>query len=134
MKADYEEATAEEIAVLCNGCGPQSLPWLRPFIPQLVFEEAGNRHDWDYWVGGGYQEYWRANFRFLANCLLSVANNSPWHSVLLHLAVSVVYYLAVKFGGKASFHWGKQRTQEEMHQLAVGLNVKSIEKALAKEK
>jgi hypothetical protein len=134
MKADYEEATAEEIAVLCNGCGPQNMRWLRPFIPQLVFEEAGNRHDWAYWVGGGYQEYGRANLRFLAECLLSVADNSPWKKAPFHLLMAAVYYLAVKFGGSASFYWGAQRTQEEMHQLAVGLNVKSIEEALAKEK
>jgi hypothetical protein len=134
MKANYEEATAEEIAVLCNGCGPQNMAWLRPFIPQLVFEESGNRHDWDYWEGGGREAYWRANFRFLANCLLSVANNSPWHKVPFHLVMAGVYYLAVKFGGSASFHWGEPRTQEQMHLLAVGINVRRIEADLSREK
>jgi hypothetical protein len=118
MKADYGIISEEEKCVLCNGCGPQNMSWLRPFIPQLVFEEAGNRHDFDYHVGGGYQEYARSNLRFLANCLLSVSNNSPWHSIPYHLVMAVVYYLAVKLGGKASFHFGTLRTHEQIQEIA----------------
>jgi hypothetical protein len=121
MKADYTKARPEELAVLCNGCGPQCFPRLRPYVPQLVFSEAGNRHDWDYWVGGGYPDYFRSNLRFLANCLLAVSNNSPFKSMPAHLLFAAFYYLAVKYGGAASFHWGTPRTMEQMQAIAADL-------------
>ena len=134
MKADFRRATEREIGVLCNGCGPQNMPWLRPFIPQFVFHHAGNEHDWDYHVGGGYEEYWRANFRFLADCLRAIADYTPFHSILLHIGAAVLYYLCVKFGGKLSFHWGPPRSHEEMQALALSLEVKAVEASLDKEK
>jgi len=133
MKAEFGRLTEEEKSALCNGCGPQNLAWLRPFIPQMVFTEAGNRHDWDYHVGGGYQEYGRANLRFLANCLAAIADQSPWRWMLTHLIGAAAYYLAVKFGGYASFHWGPARSMEEMRMLARRIIERKILQDLARE-
>lgn len=133
MNADYAKATEDERAILCNGCGPQNLPWLRPFIPQMVFTEAGNRHDWDYHVGGGYQEYARANLRFLANCLAAVADRSPWRWMWWHLVGAFAYYMAVKFGGYASFDWGPVRSMDDMRLLSRRIIERKILQDLAKE-
>ncbi len=121
MKADFNKATTEEIAILCNGCGPQNAGWARPFIPQFVFMQAGDRHDWDYWVGGGLTDYVRANMRFYAGCLMAIADESPIHKWPWHLLMAHLYYVLVKFGGGLSFRWGRPRTHEEMKSLALHL-------------
>ena len=120
MIADFTKATVEEIEALCNGVGPQNAGWFCRFIPQLVFVDAANRHDWDYTVGGGFSEYTRANLRFYAGCLFAIANKSPLWKWPFHLFVAHFYYVLVKVGGEASFYWTYlPRTQEEMHELAI---------------
>jgi hypothetical protein len=135
MKARYENLNEAEKAVLCNGVGPQNLGWICGLLPlRGLFEEAANRHDFDYGVGGGLAQYARANLRFYAGCLYAIADKGslcfwPWELFMAH-----VYHVLVIIGGEASFHWGIPRTQEQMHELAVQLNVKEIEEALSKEK
>ena len=128
MKADFTKATPAEVRVLCNGCGPQNAGWARPFIPQFVFKSAGDEHDWDYWVGGGMGDYARANLRFYANCLLAISRFSPMWKWPGHLAAAHLYYVLVKVGGELSFRWGRQRTHEEMQDLARRLMEKEIER------
>lgn len=133
--ADFRSATPQELEALCNGVGPQYGGWLCKLIPlRALFDKAADEHDWDYWVGGGKEQYIRANLRFLAGCLRAVSDNSPLHYMLPHACMAVVYFLLVKWGGRLSFSWRPQpRTQEEMHTLAVDLLVKRVEAELDKE-
>ena len=134
MKAEYALITPEEKRLLCNGVGPQNLHGLCRLIPQVVFAEAANRHDWDYTVGGGAAEYARANLRFYAGCLFAVADQSPLWKWPGHLCLAHLYYVLVKVGGGLAFNWGTVRTHEEMQRLAVALAVLEVEEALDKEK
>ena len=122
MVADFKKATDQMRNVLCNGCGPQNVAWARPLIPQFVFSEAGDEHDWDYHVGGDYGAYARANLRFYANCIRAIADYSRLWKWPLHLVAAHLYYFLVKVGGGPSFRWAKPRTQEEMVALAGALS------------
>ena len=134
MKADYAKITKEEKEALCNGVGPQNLGFFCRLIPQLVFVESANRHDFDYGVGGGLVEYCRANLRFYAGCLSAIADQSPLWKWPLHLIMAHLYYLLVKIGGEMAFHWGDVRSHDEMVALAAAINLERIEESLAKEK
>jgi len=134
MKADYAKITQEEKDALCNGVGPQYLDWVCALVPlRKLFEGPANIHDWDYGVGGGLSEYARANLRFYANCLRSVADQSPLWKWPYHLLVSHLYYVLVKLFGGLSFHWGYPRSQEDMHALAVQIHVKYLKDSIYEE-
>jgi hypothetical protein len=136
MKAEFDKASADDLNALCNGIGPQYAGvWCR-FIPlRSLFDTSADEHDWDYWCGGGRDEYVRANLRFLANCLLSVANHSPLLKVPWHFAMAVVYFLLVKYFGRLSFSWrSKPLDQEQMHTLAMQVLEKRVVRDLEKEK
>lgn len=136
MIADFHAASDEDVNALCNGVGPQYAGPMCRWIPlRKLFDSAADEHDWDYWVGGGRDEFVRANVRFLANCLLAVANHSPVVKMPWHAVMGIVYFLLVKYGGKLSFSWREAPlTQEQMHVLALDRLEKRVTDELEKEK
>jgi len=122
MLADYNRAKAESpwvIESLCNGCGPQGLPWLRPYIPQAVFREAGNRHDWDYTVGGGENARFEADLRFGLACM-EASLQCRWGLLLVYVPLAALYFVLVRrFGYKGPWYYTEfPRLHEEMIELA----------------
>lgn len=121
MKASYEKAKTEQpwvIKSLCNGCGPQNLPWLRPFIPQGPFKQFGDEHDFRYIVGGNAFDRRKADFKFGACCIATAVVNLLM--AVLYVPLAVLYFILVRmFGWAGSFYYTKHpRTHEEVVEMA----------------
>lgn len=92
---DYHLLSARQKCRLCSGCGPTG--WLEWVVPELIFHSACNRHDFDYFIGGGVRERWVADFRFFCRMLGCAGLRVWWYPA------AVVYYLAVVVGGRGPF-------------------------------
>jgi len=115
-RADYDEAPLWVRRAVCNGCGPYRLGWL---VPDLLFREAGNRHDWDYTVGGGISDKARADLRFLARCVERVADKARAHTLAPLFCAALVYFVGVVLFGKRCFYWTRHpRTMGQMCDVA----------------
>jgi hypothetical protein len=99
----YCDLSDEQKQLLLNGCGPVGGGgW---FVPDMVFHEACNRHDFDYLVGGERDlpdgdSSWRleAEDRFLENMLIE-ANKQGWWSRWWYKWMAYTYHKAtMKFG------------------------------------
>jgi hypothetical protein len=67
MEVFYEDLTPTQKKKLCNGAGKEGLQgWL---VPDFVFKEAANRHDFDYWKGCNEDDRFGADRLFLGNML-----------------------------------------------------------------
>lgn len=111
----FVDLTPKQKRKICNGCGPMGWGWL---VPEFCFHEAGNRHDFGYWMGGGWTDKLRADLRFLADCLLASLRQPkkrfPWLAGL-----SFIYFFAVLFGGRRAFTWGKRKDVSDLAALEV---------------
>lgn len=83
VEVEYEELGAWTRELLLNGCGPNSIEW----VPELIFQPACNRHDFDYIVGGprdmpGGDSSWRleAEIRFKRNLYALAWEEASWWS------------------------------------------------------
>lgn len=121
MKANFRKSATEKpwiIDALCNGVGPQNLPWLRPYIPQGPFRERANRHDFYYIVGGNEFNRRIADIAFGLGCLWDAIVNLLL--AILYIPLAVLYFIFVRaFGWTGSFHYTRRpRSQEEIEALA----------------
>lgn len=79
----YEELTPVEKAWVCNGAGPKD----GPDVPDFIFTEAANRHDFDYWSGFSEHDRAKADKRFLDNMLAAASAQSGWWTRQWYVAV-----------------------------------------------
>ncbi len=106
----YEDVGPAERGLLFNGCGPQPTRgrwWTWIPVPELAFEEACNRHDFDYLVGGVTDaEREVADKRFYEG-MRFVADDQPWFWRWLYRRAAWLYYRAVYRFGHDHFVWRK---------------------------
>lgn len=120
----YEDLTESQKSKLCNGAGrPGFQGWL---IPDFVFTESANRHDFDYWKGCTEDHKKEADRRFLENMLdaseYKDIKNKQKRFILFRIffrRIAIRYYGAVtELGGSKSlggFHFAdSQRTKEDL--------------------
>lgn len=103
----YWRARPDELAQICNGCGPSGL--MSVLVPDTVFglsiASACNIHDFMYHLGIDLEDKQEADRVFLNNMIRIVISNTS-NKLLLRLRLHFVYkyYAAVdKFGGP--FYW-----------------------------
>jgi len=102
----FRHLTPAEKRIVCNGCGPKG-GWVP--VPEFVFTEACNHHDFNYWIGCTKAQRKKADKQFLKEMLLE-AGNSYWYKTLAY-----IYYKAVRVaGGKCFYHGDKQRTKMDL--------------------
>lgn len=109
----YEDLTPAQKQIICNGCGPMGWGWL---VPEFCFHTAGNRHDFAYWMGGGWGDKLSADLRFLINCLRA-ALKRPKRRLPALSVLSFVYFGAVLLGGRRSFACGPRKTRGDLARL-----------------
>jgi hypothetical protein len=111
----FAELTPRQKAAICNGAGPKGWGWA---VPDLVFTEPANRHDFDYWLGGGVFARWRADWRFFRGCMYQAMKRWRFPVLALTLAwAALAYWFAVRCGGAVAWHWGTPRTRLDLYRL-----------------
>ena len=101
----------EERKIICNGCGPKGL--FIP-IPNFVFKEACDHHDFNYWIGCNKAQRKKADKQFLTEMLYE-ANGNLWYKIWAY-----TYYRAVRIGGIKCFHWDDvQRTKKDLKEFII---------------
>ena len=115
MDVHYRDLTPTQKKKLCNGAGKEGLQgWL---VPDFVFREAANRHDFDYWKGCTEKHKKAADRRFLENMLNAAEYKSPGKKRFLlarmfFRRMAIRYYAAVmELGGTAlgGFHYAQEQ-------------------------
>lgn len=105
----YESLTPEEKAWVCNGAGPKN----GPDVPDFIFTEAANRHDFDYWLGFSDQDRARADNRFLDNMLAKAKTQAGWWARQWYTVVAWRYYSAVRWLGRPAFSFRERYATHE---------------------
>ena len=103
---EIEGFTKRQIGDISNGCGPKGWGWLVPDRFRLIglnFTPACDIHDVCYHIGIPKKE---ADNIFLDN-LTIIARKS--HTGPLGEWLAMMYYLAVKNGGKGAYNKGKEK-------------------------
>lgn len=118
----YSRLTINEKKFLCNGAGRKGLQGY--LVPDFVFTEAANRHDFDYWKGGSERDKMSADRRFLDNMLdaAEYKENGKKRFFIIrwfYRRMAFEYYTAVmEVGGNpllGGFHYSdKKRTKEDL--------------------
>jgi hypothetical protein len=97
----YEDLTPAEKAWMCNGCGPK-LGVMPDLVPEFIFHEACQVHDFDYWFGKSARDRKQADQRFLDNMLDLADGQRSWWSRKWYSFLAWRYYAGVRsFGAKA---------------------------------
>lgn len=93
-----------------NGCGGKGA-WLNP--PDWLFEASCDHHDFNYWLGGDEAARKEADWQFYQAMLADAAAASwwkrPWYKM-----VAWSYYKAVRYFASSFFHYGPERTLEDL--------------------
>jgi len=118
----YAQLSKSQKKKLCNGAGRAGI-WGR-LIPDFVFKEAANEHDFDYWHGCTKNDRFTADRKFLANMLDAAERkkNGKRRFVLFRMFyrnMALKYYSAVReFGGTKNlggFHFAtRERSKEDL--------------------
>ena len=119
----FRNLTDLEIKIICNGCGAKG-GWFKP--PDYCFTASCNRHDFSYWLGGGYLERKRADEGFLRAMLHDaywmvtryaynrpVLKRRPWWRRYWLKGAAYRYYWAVRIGGKSAFNKHAPENQDQ---------------------
>ena len=118
----YEDLNTEEKKYLCNGAGRKGFwGWI---VPEFVFTEPSNRHDFKYWQGGSEEDRKIADREYL-NQLLDTAEyrkNGKKRSLLSRMflrRMAFIYYTAVtECGGSRSlggfYYTEKKRSRVDL--------------------
>jgi hypothetical protein len=102
----YRHLTPEEREIICNGCGPKGgiIP-----VPEFVYTEACNHHDFNYWIGANKLQRKKADLQFLAEMIAEAAG------VRKYIILARIYYRAVRWFGGLCFNYAKkQRTKSDL--------------------
>ncbi len=110
-----------KIAKLINGCGPKGGSVAR-FIPSgilgLHVEEFCDWHDFNYLVGGKEADRLKADWQFYESLHAQAIakTESPWRRWIrpLYTFVAWTVYRAVRIAGRNYFHYGRQRTEQDV--------------------
>jgi hypothetical protein len=103
----YNKLYQDQKDEICNGMGPKGWGWL---IPDNFFgldiSEAGNRHDYCYWLGGTRWDKFMSDFMFLINmCRLIYLGEGSRCCKLVRYFFATRYFLAVFWGGNRCFNF-----------------------------
>jgi hypothetical protein len=108
---------AEQLADICNGCGPASMKF--KLIPDVLlgvsFRTACNGHDAMYHFGVDESDKEESDILFLGNMLRAVNRHYPGDGLedrLLRKAArhaAYLYFEAVADWGKSAFYAGKEK-------------------------
>ncbi len=105
-RPEYFSLSAEEKAAICNGIGADS--GLTVHFPDTIWgldcKEAGDRHDYDYEIGGTEEDRAIADAVFLHNCRTLIRKGSWWLRWPRERR-AVSYYLALRVGGKKYYNF-----------------------------
>jgi hypothetical protein len=101
----YWKLSEEEKRRICNGCGAKGSK-LNFLIPQGVFKEACNIHDYMYFIGRNNNDKRKADRVFINN-LYRIVEASPKWIRPIRKARAKSYYLAVSKFGDEAFWKGK---------------------------
>jgi hypothetical protein len=118
MDVFYEYLTSAQKKKLCNGAGKDGLQgWL---VPDFVFKEAANRHDFDYWKGCTELHRIEADRRFLNNMLdaaeyrdIKKKKKRLWICRAFFRRMAIRYYAAVMELGDNPIMGGFHYAQEQ---------------------
>ena len=124
----YTDLTAKEKKHLCNGAGRKG--WQGYLVPEFVFTEASNEHDFDFWQGCTQEDLDNANDRYMGRLLRSATYRENGKrrnifSMLFLRRMALIYYNAVTVAGGSrslgGFHFAeKKRTHMALlHQMAI---------------
>jgi hypothetical protein len=100
----YEDLSSYERDHLLNGCGPSAIE----LVPELIFTDACNRHDFDYLVGGpkdcGDDSTWRTRAEdAFEKRLHEAASKESWYSRWWYHWAAWTYSRATRNLGVPSF-------------------------------
>jgi len=110
----YADLTSVEKAWMCNGCGPK-LGISVDLVPEFIFHEACQRHDFDYWSGFRASDRKLADQRFLRHMLDAAARETSWWSQRWHTFLAYRYFAGVRaFGTKAFSFRASYATREDL--------------------
>lgn len=112
----FSDLTPEQQELMCNGCGPSK--GIR--VPQWVFKDACNEHDFNYWLGCTEEDRIAADKRFGEQMDAAIASQPWWHRMWLQ-PWAWLYFHAVRMGGKDHFYYGPaKRTIKDLEQRLAG--------------
>ena len=108
----YDQLTDWQRDQLCNGCGRKG-GLAKP--PDFIFRADCNRHDFEYWVGGGVLDRLKSDLKFLARMLLrTCARAESWWQLVQWVGVAISYFTAVRWFGWSAFNWHGPRTEADL--------------------
>lgn len=116
---NLSDLTPSQRAAICNGCGSKGWPfgWLRP--AKLCYSAACDEHDLRYFIGGTEADRRAADNALWIACLLALnaweaERPRGWLGVRLRGIAAGIFWIAVRLGGEAAFHYGPQRTVADL--------------------
>jgi len=110
----YNDLSPREQRWMCNGCGPK-LGVDIDVVPDFIFHDACERHDFDYWLGFSEGDRARADRRFLVAMQEAARACSGWWSRRWYSFLAWRYYWAVRWLGKGAFSYRERYgTREDL--------------------
>lgn len=109
----FTDLSLEQQKTFGNGVGPDRFPtWLRHFLTERVswfFSDASwQHHDFGYVIGGDAFDRWRCDWKFFRAMLKDSVSQAflPWIiAAPLAIGISILFFIAVLFGGWMSFNY-----------------------------
>lgn len=84
-------------------------------VPEFVFTESCDHHDFNYWIGFSEADRMRADRQFFA-AMRKQAGRNPIYQTL-----ALVYFLAVRSCGWACFHYAdRERDEHDLMAVLLG--------------
>jgi len=110
----YLEASKEEKAKVCNGCGAKAGTKFPDTFWGLCIILACQIHDWMFHEGRTLGDYFFANAIFFWNLTAIIYNESNWFMYWLRLERALKYYIGVltKQGLNSFFVEGKDKNED----------------------
>lgn len=103
----------ELVAKTCNGIGAEWFPeWIRWAVTKLhpTLEVVSYIHDMEYEIGGGIWVRMVNDFHWLCNGFTSGMKTYSWKQLRRYIVCgqTILFYILLRFGGQAAFHWSKK--------------------------
>ncbi len=101
----YLNATEEEKAKVCNGCGAKDGIKVPNTFWGLCIVIACQIHDWMFYEGKTLGDYFFANVIFFWNMTAIIINESNVFMMFLRMERALKYFLAVMFKSGQKAYW-----------------------------